>query len=505
MRLLVSAAWLEHQLGRYTDALELLSQGLADATDYPFQAQNYSQDFVDLYERARERALADRRSRAGELVQRSLGEIGSEQLPRARATLQQALALTPDDPFALFNLALVEMRTERREEALAGFERLVAMDAGRPGSVPREVMAPALASLGLLYYDKEYLEDARRYLELSADIDPNAARTWNNLGLTLRRMDEPAAAEAAFRRALALAPNDAQVANNLALMLLAAQRHGEAVTLLAEVTGRGAGDAAVWLNLGLAQRGQGDLGAAATSLARVLALDPDNRQGMAARGATYLAIVRFEQGDPRATEEVARQALAWNPGDIEAWVYRGLARHALGDPAGARDAFAEAARLDPTRAEIHNNLGTALVALGDLAGAEEAFRQALAIRPGFAAAQANLDQVTAQLARGAPPPPPARQVDSRPSRQNKFIGVQFDDNDFGYLGIKGALVESVMGDSPAARAGLRKGDVVLGVDGRKIEGPQDLLRYIARVTDKDYVELDIVRESRPQRLRVQIY
>ena len=46
-------------------------------------------------------------------------------------------------------------------------------------------------------------------------------------------------------------------------------------------------------------------------------------------------------------------------------------------------------------------------------------------------------------------------------------------------GRKGVLVTEVMPDSPAARAGLRSGDVVLEVDGRKIEHPADVARAVA--------------------------
>jgi tetratricopeptide (TPR) repeat protein len=504
MRLLVAAAWIEHQLGNVSAAQDLLRQGLVDAPDYAFQAQNYSQEFVDLFQRARDRALGERRHRAGELVQRSLREIAAADLPRAKATLQQALVLAPEEPFALFNLALVEMRSNQREAAIAGFERLLAVEAARPGSVPPEVRSPALASLGLLYYDKEYFEDARRYLEQAVALDATAPRTWNNLGLTLRRLGDAAGAEAAFRRALALSPGDAAAANNLGLMLIASQRHAEAVTLLLDATQRTPGDAPLWLNLGLAQRGAGDRTAAASSLDRVIAIDGDNRLGMAARAGSYLAVVRFEEGDHQGAADAARRTLTWNPRDVEAWIYQGLALQATGDAGGARDAFQQAAAIDASRAEIHNNLGTTLVALGDLPAAEAAFRKALELRPGFPEAQANLDQVVLQIADTVEAPPQTRRGGER-RRTNKPLGVRFDSNDFSYLGIEGAMVDSVAGDSPAMRAGIRKGDLIVGVDGRKIEGPQDLLRYVAGVQDKDYVEIDLVRENRPRRIRVEIY
>lgn len=509
MRLLIAAAYLEHQLGRSDQAQELLRQGLTDSPDHAFQAQNYEQPFVDLYTRAREQALQERRKRAGELIRRSLGEIAADDLQRARATLQQALALAPQDPYGVFNLALVDLRDGRREEAIAGFERLLSLEAARPGTVPGEVRAPALASLGLLYYEKGFLDDARRHLEAATAADPQGARAWNTLGLTLRRQGDAAAAEAAFRRALELAPQDAQAANNLGLLLVSGERWGEAVGVLTTATSRAPEDAAAWLNLGLAQRGNGDRPAATAALERAIALDAGNRQGLAARGASYLAVVRYEAGDTGGAAAAAAQALAWNPQDIEAWVYQGLAQQLQGNAAGARDSFQRALALDPGRAEIHNNLGTALMVLGDLTGAAAAFRQALTLRPGFAEAQANLDEVVAREAAaangGVAAAAEGRQREERPRRRPRPFGARFSDDDFTYLGIRGALVESVQGESPAERGGLRKGDVVLGVDGKPIEGPQQLLAYIARLdTGRDWVELDVLRDGKPKRLRVDV-
>ncbi|HXT19373.1 MAG TPA: tetratricopeptide repeat protein, partial [Thermoanaerobaculia bacterium] len=474
-----------------------------------FQPQNYSQEFVDIFVKARERALADRRQRATELVQRSLREITANDLPRARATLVQALALVPDDPFGLFNLALVDMKSGRRDQAVAGFERLLAVEAGHPGTVPVEVRSSTLASLGLLYYEKDFLEDSRRYLEQAVALDATSARTWNNLGLALRKSGDAAGAERAFRKAMDLAPEDAQAANNLALLFIAAQRWSDAVALLSGVTTRVSGDALAWLNLGLAQRGAGDRTAAAASLQRVLAIDADDKAGLAARAAAYLAIVRYEQGDAAAAVAAARQAIGWRADDVDAWIYLGLAQGLQKDFAGARDSFRRALALDPARAEVHNNLGTALISLGELAGAEAAFRQALTIRPGFPEAQSNLDQVLArQLAAqlNAAPTAPAKPEAGRQRRQPKPFGVRFSEADFTYLGIQGAVVESVAGQSPAEKAGIRKGDVVLGVDGKPIEGPQFLLRYLRNLSgERDYVEIDVLREGQPRRLRVDMF
>lgn len=509
MRLLVAAAWLEHQIGRSNDAFELLRQGLADVPDFAFQSQNYTQDFVELYVKARDRALTERHQRANGLVQRSLQEIATEDLPRARATLVQALALAPDDPFALFNLALVDLKAGRRDAAVAGFERLLAVEAGHPGTVSAEVRASALGSLGLLYYEKDFLEDARRYLEQAAALDPTSARVWNNLGLALRKAGDIAGAERAFRKALELSPGDPQMANNLALLFIGAQRWPDAVALLTAITTRAPGDALGWLNLALAQRGAGDRTLATASLQRVSTLDPQNRQGLAARAAAYLAIIRYEQGDGAGAAAAARQAIAWRADDVDAWIYLGLALQVQKDLAGARDSFQRALSLDPARPEIHNNLGTVLVTLGDLAGAEASFRQALTIRPGFAEAQANLDQVlTRQLAAqvGTSSATSAKQDDGRARRQPKQLGARFSDTDFTYLGIKGAMVDSVAGQSPAERAGIRKGDVVLGVDGKPVEGPQQLLRYLRNLTgERDYVDIDILRDGKPRRVRVQMF
>lgn len=64
---------------------------------------------------------------------------------------------------------------------------------------------------------------------------------------------------------------------------------------------------------------------------------------------------------------------------------------------------------------------------------------------------------------------------------------------FGVTGGRGLLVTAVAENSPAARAGLKAGDVIIEADGEKVESSGDLSRAINRKTD-GAVTLRIVRD-----------
>jgi serine protease Do len=66
-----------------------------------------------------------------------------------------------------------------------------------------------------------------------------------------------------------------------------------------------------------------------------------------------------------------------------------------------------------------------------------------------------------------------------------WIGVQIQPvtaeiaDSLGLKSAKGALVAEAQPNSPAQDAGIKSGDVILGVDGEKVEGPRELARKIA--------------------------
>ncbi len=67
---------------------------------------------------------------------------------------------------------------------------------------------------------------------------------------------------------------------------------------------------------------------------------------------------------------------------------------------------------------------------------------------------------------------------------------------------RGALVADVVPDSPAARAGLKQGDVITHVQGRKIEEANALPRLVAGLKPGTKVELGVLHDGRTQTVTV---
>jgi len=73
-----------------------------------------------------------------------------------------------------------------------------------------------------------------------------------------------------------------------------------------------------------------------------------------------------------------------------------------------------------------------------------------------------------------------------------------------YFGAKeGVLVAAVDGDSPAARAGLKAGDVITSIDGHSVRSRFDLVRELANVGEHD-ASIGIVRDRKASSLTVRI-
>jgi len=67
----------------------------------------------------------------------------------------------------------------------------------------------------------------------------------------------------------------------------------------------------------------------------------------------------------------------------------------------------------------------------------------------------------------------------------------------GLTDVRGALVNHVESDSPAGRAGLRQGDVITEVDGRRVSDGNELRNAISNIVPGTSVALKIVRDGHP--------
>lgn len=90
------------------------------------------------------------------------------------------------------------------------------------------------------------------------------------------------------------------------------------------------------------------------------------------------------------------------------------------------------------------------------------------------------------------------------SRRIGVITVQLTKQLADYFGIadgKGVLVTSVSDDSPAAKAGIKAGDIITSIDGEKVEGSGDLARSINKKKDGEVV-LTVIRNKNQRTVNV---
>lgn len=92
----------------------------------------------------------------------------------------------------------------------------------------------------------------------------------------------------------------------------------------------------------------------------------------------------------------------------------------------------------------------------------------------------------------------------------KFIGVTLQPltKELGeYFGAKdatGLLVAQVEDESPAKKAGLKVGDVILKAAGKAVENPADLSDMIQRLKKGDKIKLDILRDKKSLTVEVEV-
>lgn len=73
---------------------------------------------------------------------------------------------------------------------------------------------------------------------------------------------------------------------------------------------------------------------------------------------------------------------------------------------------------------------------------------------------------------------------------------------FGASKGKGALIEKVESDSPAEKAGLRAGDVIIAMDGKRIKSYEDVTEFLADAKPGDAARVTVLRDRQETTLEV---
>jgi serine protease Do len=85
-----------------------------------------------------------------------------------------------------------------------------------------------------------------------------------------------------------------------------------------------------------------------------------------------------------------------------------------------------------------------------------------------------------------------------------WLGVAMQDvtpeiaHSFGLSGEDGALISDLYRGGPAHRAGIRRGDVVVGFNGRPVKNSRELARWVSEIPIGTPVKIDVVREGNRQ-------
>ncbi|MGE5169602.1 MAG: tetratricopeptide repeat protein [Rudaea sp.] len=226
--------------------------------------------------------------------------------------------------------------------------------------------------------------------------DEHDSVAWTLLGTALRHRD-PAAAESALRRALAVGPASVDARFHLGNLFREQGRLREAIAEYERALAILPDHPSLRNNLGLALFAAGDFGAAEGAYRAVLAHRPGHRQALA--NLLHVLCKRRRYRDAVGIGE--RYLREHAEASVDFWIDYGIARYGEYDHIGAIECFRRALRLAPADATALANLATLLVDRRDFVEAEPIAVAASAAAPDDLRLLSRVAHVRAHLCRWA--------------------------------------------------------------------------------------------------------
>ncbi len=148
---------------------------------------------------------------AQQLHDAALRDFAAGHLDAAKVLFQKVLAISPENPPALINLAVIAQRQQRNDEAEKWLFRVIQKDTAN---------ATAWLLLGIGAYERNDLDAALAHLAQAVLYAPKDPRAHQYLGVTLGRRGWYTAGEEELRRAVELDPKSADAHYNLAAIYM---------------------------------------------------------------------------------------------------------------------------------------------------------------------------------------------------------------------------------------------------------------------------------------------
>jgi tetratricopeptide (TPR) repeat protein len=290
-------------------------------------------------------------------LERAFAAMQAGRHDEAVPTFQRLLDANPNmqDVWAFYASSLQKLG--RNEEAAQAYEKALELSGGSPQIAL--ATATKLLELGRL-------DDAKAHAELALKQHPQEA--YDLLAQVELKRDDPAAAMAVMRRAVAEGKASESLRRQMALDLSGRGQATEAAALLQPLAETGEPPTLNALAIALSDAGRHT--EALTVLDKALKKDPQNAHAYETLGMVELRLQR--PGDAR---QHLQRALAINEKLPLAWNTLGVALYQLAVPDEAVRAWQRSVDLDPKQYDALYNLGLVTAQQGRRAQARKALRQ----------------------------------------------------------------------------------------------------------------------------------
>ncbi len=202
---------------------------------------------------------------------------------RAAASYEAILAANPEDPGALFQLALLRVRENKLDLAQDLLTRLVAVDSQS---------FQALSMLAQVEVSLNHYDDAEKHFLAALELQPDSERALIELAVLYERWGKIEPAVTTYQKVLDVNPDNHQVRHRLSQLLLHESRIGDAVNELTELTKRDPEPFEARLELGLIFLEQERVDDAVTEFTLLLKERPD-----LVKASYYLGLALAKKGD----------------------------------------------------------------------------------------------------------------------------------------------------------------------------------------------------------------